>query len=93
MSWKWRLDRSIKGLDEALSELSSGLGINALRSSTKQAILMSLAINRKMKFTELIKLTGTGKGSLWNHLEQMENEGLVKKQKSHSSLPQEVTLK
>lgn len=42
---------------------------------------MSLAINRKMKFTELMKLTGAGKGSLSNHIEQMESDGLIRKTK------------
>lgn len=77
MRWGRRMSEGMKDIDLALNSLSSGLGMPALRSSTRQAILMCLALNKKMRFTDLISLTGTGKGSLWNHIDHLERAGLV----------------
>lgn len=61
--------------------VSRGIGIPVLRSSTRQAILTSLAINRKLRFTDLMKMTVAGEGSLWNHIDQMEQAHLLRKSK------------
>ena len=62
---------------EALKELGEQLSDPALKSSTRVLILFSLAINRRMSVVRLLSLTGTGKGSLSNHLERLEGSGYV----------------
>lgn len=81
MSGREFLPKKDVGLENALASLSRGIGLPVLRSSTRQAILMSLAINSKMKFTDLMRMTGSGKGSLWNHIDQMAQAGLVRRSK------------
>ncbi len=49
----------------------------ALRSSVRVLILISLGINRALAFSELLELTGTSKGSLGHHLEQLESAGYL----------------
>lgn len=62
---------------EALKDLGEQFSDPALKSSTRVLILLSLAINRKMTVVRLLSLTGTGKGSLSNHLEKLEGSGYV----------------
>ena len=50
----------------------------ALRSSARVLILISLALNRHLSFTDLLSLTGLGKGSLSNHIEKLEESGFVR---------------
>ncbi len=48
-----------------------------LRNSVRVLILLSLGINRQLGFPELLELTGTSKGSLSHHLEQLAAAGYV----------------
>ncbi len=48
-----------------------------LQSSIRLIILMSLAVNEKMKFSDLLKLTQCSKGSLSNHISKLEDSGLI----------------
>lgn len=50
----------------------------ALKSSVRILILISLALNKHLAFTDLLELTGLGKGSLSNHLDKLEASGLIK---------------
>jgi DNA-binding MarR family transcriptional regulator len=61
----------------ALKDLGEQLSDPALKSSTRVLILISLALNRRMSVVRLLSLTGTGKGSLSNHLEKLEGSGYV----------------
>jgi DNA-binding MarR family transcriptional regulator len=61
----------IKSLNEQLSEPS-------LKSSTRILILILLAMNKKLRASELRSLVGLGKGSLENHLAKMEGSGLIR---------------
>jgi DNA-binding MarR family transcriptional regulator len=63
---------------DALRSLGTQLNDPSLRSTTRLLILFSLALNKKLGFMDLLKLTGTGKGSLSNHLEKLEASGYVK---------------
>ena len=49
-----------------------------LRNSIRVLILISLGMNRTLAFSDLLELTGTSKGSLGHHLEQLESAGLVR---------------
>jgi DNA-binding MarR family transcriptional regulator len=49
-----------------------------LKSSIRLLIVVSLALNKTMIFTELLELTGVGKGSLSNHLERLASAGYVR---------------
>jgi DNA-binding transcriptional ArsR family regulator len=60
---------------EALKDLGEQFSDPALKSSTRVLILISLALNRRMSVVRLLSLTGTGKGSLSNHLEKLERSG------------------
>jgi DNA-binding transcriptional ArsR family regulator len=48
-----------------------------LRNSVRVLILISLGINRRLSFTDLLELTGTSKGSLSHHLEQLAGARLT----------------
>ncbi len=63
---------------ERLADLFSFLKDPALKSSVRLLILVSLGINKRLNFSELLKLTGTGKGSLHNHLSTLEQSGYIK---------------
>lgn len=58
----------------ALGELSSDA---ALGSTIRLLILVSLAINGRLSFVDLMRLTGVGKGSLSNHLDRLREGGYV----------------
>ena len=62
---------------EELKLLSEAIKDPALRSSVRLLILISLALNGHLSFTDLLSLTGLGKGSLSNHIEKLEESGLV----------------
>ncbi len=49
-----------------------------LRNSIRVLILISLGMNRALAFSDLLELTGTSKGSLGHHLEQLGSAGLVR---------------
>ena len=59
--------------NDALKALADQLSDPALKSSARVVILMSLSINKKLSFIELLELTGLGKGSLENHLDRLSN--------------------
>jgi DNA-binding MarR family transcriptional regulator len=71
---------SPSGADSAddLKALGDLLSDPCLKSSTRILILISLALNKKLGFTDLLHLTGIGKGSLSNHLEKLEAAEYVK---------------
>lgn len=71
---------SPSGADPAddLKTLGDLLSDPCLKSSTRILILISLALNKKLGFTDLLHLTGIGKGSLSNHLEKLEAAEYVK---------------
>jgi DNA-binding MarR family transcriptional regulator len=69
---------SPKDHGDILKSLGEQLSDQSLRSSTRILILISLALNKKLGFTDLLNLTGTGKGSLSNHLEKLEAAEYVK---------------
>ena len=61
-----------------LDDLKSLLNNEALKSSLRILIIISLAINDKLYFTDLLNLTGAGKGSLSNHLDILKKYGYIK---------------
>jgi DNA-binding MarR family transcriptional regulator len=63
---------------DALKSLSTQFNDPSLKSSTRVLILFSLALNQKLGFMDLLNLTGTGKGSLSNHLEKLEASGYIR---------------
>ena len=67
--------------DERVSQLLERLGENlrepVMKSTARLIILLSLAINGKMSLKELMAVTSCGKGSLSNHLEKLEESGMV----------------
>jgi len=63
--------------NESLKSLGKQLNDPALRSSARILILISLSINNKLSFVELLELTGLGKGSLENHVEKLAASGYV----------------
>jgi len=60
-----------------IDELRKLLDNEALISSARILILISLNINEKMYFTDLLNLTGTGKGSLSNNLDILKKYGYI----------------
>jgi DNA-binding MarR family transcriptional regulator len=70
-------DNDVSSESTALSMLREQLNDPSLKSSARVLILVSLALNRKMTFMDLLTLTGTGKGSLSNHLEKLESAGFI----------------
>jgi DNA-binding MarR family transcriptional regulator len=70
------------GYADDLKALGEQLSDPTLKSSTRILILISLALNKKLGFIDLLNLTGTGKGSLSNHLEKLEASGYVKSKRT-----------
>ena len=60
-----------------LRDLGGYILRDPLRNSVRVLILLSLGMNDRLSFTDLLELTGTSKGSLSHHLEQLETAGLV----------------
>ena len=60
-----------------LRALGEELHEEALRSSARVLILLSLGMNRRVGFTDLLELTRVGKGSLSHHLARLSEGGLV----------------
>ena len=65
-------------INSIIEELGVRLKEPVLKSSTRMLIIITLSINKKLTFTELLQLTSAGKGSLSNHLERLKEEGLVR---------------
>lgn len=61
-----------------IEELGVKLKESVLKSSTRMLMIISLSINKRLTFTELLQLTSIGKGSLSNHLEKLEESGLIR---------------
>ena len=64
-------------LNLKLEKLSTLLNEPVMKSTARLSILITLALNRKLTFTELLTITSIGKGSLSNHIEKLESNGLV----------------
>jgi DNA-binding MarR family transcriptional regulator len=62
---------------DALKVLGEQLSDPSFKSSTRVLILISLALNKRLGFVDLLNLTGMGKGSLSNHLEKLETAGYI----------------
>lgn len=67
-----------KTKSEVFQEFSKYLEDPCLRSTARILILISLGLNGKLGFTDLLRLTGLGKGSLSNHIEKLEDSGYVR---------------
>jgi DNA-binding transcriptional ArsR family regulator len=65
-------------LNNIISELSEQLQEPLLKSSIRLIILISLVHNKQLSFSELSKITSSGKGSMSNHLEKLQEKGLIK---------------
>jgi DNA-binding MarR family transcriptional regulator len=70
-------DSNTSSESAALGALREQLSDSSLKSSTRILILVSLVLNRKATFMDLLTLTGIGKGSLSNHLEKLESSGYI----------------
>lgn len=62
----------------SLKTLADRLSDPALKSSARVVILISLSINKKLSFVELLELTGLGKGSLENHLDRLSDSQYIR---------------
>ncbi len=60
-----------------IADLKLLLQDDALKSMVRILILISLAINDKMYFTDILALTDIGKGSLSNHLDILIKYGYI----------------
>jgi len=60
-----------------LAQLAEEITSTPFKSSIRLIILMSLGVSRKMKLTDLMKITGCGKGSISNHISKLESSGFV----------------
>ena len=65
-------------LNSIILELSEQLQEPLLKSSIRLIILISLVHNRQLSFSELSKITSSGKGSMSNHLEKLQEKGLIR---------------
>jgi DNA-binding PadR family transcriptional regulator len=64
--------------DEAVRSLREQLDDSTFKSSARILILVLLALARRMSSVQLRTLTGLGKGSLQNHLNNLESFGFVR---------------
>ena len=64
-------------LNLKLEKLGMLLNEPVMKSTARLSILITLALNSKLTFTELLIITSIGKGSLSNHIEKLESNGLV----------------
>lgn len=62
---------------EKFSDVFDHLRDPALKSSIRLLILLSLGMNTRLNFSDLLKLTRVGKGSLHNHIMKLESSGFV----------------
>ena len=68
-------------LRNLLRQISVEMSNTPLTSSSRLIIVMSLAIGRRMKLSDLMKVTGCGKGSIENHILKLEESGFIKTEK------------
>jgi DNA-binding MarR family transcriptional regulator len=66
------------GALDALKVLGEQFSDPSFKSSTRVLILISLALNKKLGFVDLLSLSGMGKGSLSNHLQKLETAGYIR---------------
>jgi DNA-binding MarR family transcriptional regulator len=71
-------ESGVEGQESELRALSLQLNDPVLKSTARLLILISLGINRRLGFVDLLNLTGVGKGSLSNHLQKLESKGLIR---------------
>jgi DNA-binding HxlR family transcriptional regulator len=64
-------------INTLLERLGNQLSEPVMKSSARLIILISLAINRKLSFSDLMAITSLGKGSLSNHLDKLHENGLI----------------
>jgi len=67
-----------QSLNDLLEILGKQLNEPVMKSTARLIIIISLAINRKLSFTDLLTITSLGKGSLSNHLDKLQKNGLIK---------------
>lgn len=65
-------------ITRSLNELGRKINDPALKSSTRLLIIVTLAINTRMTFTDLMLVTSTGKGSLSHHIQKLQEGGLIR---------------
>ena len=73
-----RESNNSNNLNDLLETLGKQLNEPVMKSTARLIIIISLAINRKLSFTDLLTITSLGKGSLSNHLEKLQKNGLIK---------------
>lgn len=73
-----RESNNSNNLNGLLETLGKQLNEPVMKSTARLIIIISLAINRKLSFTDLLTITSLGKGSLSNHLEKLQKNGLIK---------------
>lgn len=64
--------------NDPLRAFARHLNDPCLKSTARILIIVSLGINRKLGFLDIMQLTGLGKGSVSNHLERLEDAGYIK---------------
>lgn len=69
---------STESLNSLLETLGKQLNEPVMKSTARLIIIISLAINRKLSFSDLLTITALGKGSLSNHLEKLQRNGLIR---------------
>lgn len=67
-----------KEINTKLEELNYLLNEPVMKSTARLSILITLALNSKLTFTDLLTITSIGKGSLSNHIEKLASNGLVR---------------
>lgn len=60
-----------------LTQLAEEITATPFKSSIRLIIIMSLGVSKRMRLTDLMKLTGCGKGSISNHIDKLEASGFV----------------
>ena len=67
----------LSDINSLLEKLGAKLREPNLKSSARMLMIITLSINRKLTFTDLLQLTSLGKGSLSNHIDRLREDGLV----------------
>ena len=60
-----------------LTQLAEEITATPFKSSVRLIMIMSLGISKRMKLTDLMKVTGCGKGSISNHIDKLEQSGFI----------------
>ena len=76
----WKLDDQgmRPDLNREIANLARRLSDDAMKSSMRLLIIISLYLNDRLSFSDLLDLTGLGKGSLANHLNKLTEKGLIR---------------